>query len=174
MNDNKNEALDWNEILSSDGKDFTLLPEGIYEFEIAGFERGTFPGNKNMCPCNNAKLTLKIQTEQGTSIIYDDLILHKKMEWRLSQFFRCIGLKKRGEKITMNWNAVPGATGKIQIKVETYTDRNGNERKINKVEKYLDYEVTEIPIEKTSRENQSTYDWLKIDENEPDIELPYF
>ena len=174
MNDIKNEALDWNDILNSDGKAFTLLPEGEYEFEVVGFERGSFPGNNNMCACNKAKLTLKIKTEQGDVTISDDLILHRKMEWRLSQFFRSIGLKKKGEKITMNWNAVTGAKGKARIKVESYKDKSGNDKKVNGIDRYLDYEGSETPVETQNGKVQSINDWLDNDDSEEDVPLPFF
>lgn len=134
-----NEALDWDGVLENDSE-YTILPEGDYLFEVTNFERGSFPGSEKMCPCNKATLTLKIESDKGTTNVFDDLILHKRMEWKLSQFFRSIGQKKKGERVTMNWNAVIGSKGRAHIIINTYTDRNGQERKNNKVSKYLDYD----------------------------------
>ena len=141
----QNQVLDWDGVLENDGSEFPLLPEGDYPFEVTGFERGSFPGSEKMCACNKATLTLKIDSEQGTANIFDDLILHKRMEWKLSQFFRAIGQKKKGERVTMNWNAVIGSRGRAHIVVNKYTDRNGQERENNKVGKYLDYDESLIP-----------------------------
>ena len=137
----KASALGWNDVLENDGAEYTVLPEGEYRFQVVGFERGSFPGSDKMCACNKAQLKLQIISGQGTVIVYDDLILHKKMEWRLSSFFRSIGQKKKGERITMNWNTVPGSEGYAYIVVNKYTDKNGNVRQNNKVGKYLDYDI---------------------------------
>ena len=136
----QNQVLDWDGVLENDGSEFPVLPEGDYTFEVTGFERGSFPGSEKMCACNKATLTLKIESEQGTANVFDDLILHKRMEWKLSQFFRAIGQKKKGERVTMNWNAVIGSRGRAHILVNKYTDRNGQERENNKVGKYLEYD----------------------------------
>ena len=136
----QNQVLDWDGVLENDGSEFPVLPEGDYTFEVTGFERGSFPGSEKMCACNKATLTLKIESEHGTANVFDDLILHKRMEWKLSQFFRAIGQKKKGERVTMNWNAVIGSRGRAHILVNKYTDRNGQERENNKVGKYLEYD----------------------------------
>ena len=141
----ENQVLDWDGVLENDGSEFPVLPEGDYAFEVTGFERGSFPGSEKMCACNKATLTLKVDSGQGTTTVFDDLILHKRMEWKLSQFFRAIGQKKKGERVTMNWNAVIGARGRAHIYVNKYTDkRTGEERENNKVSKYLDYDESQM------------------------------
>ena len=57
-----------------------------------------------------------------------DLILSKALTWKLSAFFRSIGQKKRGEKITMDWNKVLGAKGRAHIKQKVYTNQSGEEK----------------------------------------------
>lgn len=141
----QNQVLDWDDVLENDGSEFPVLPEGDYAFEVTGFERGSFPGSEKMCACNKATLTLKVESEHGTANIFDDLILHKRMEWKLSQFFRAIGQKKKGECVTMNWNAVIGARGRARFVVNKYTDRNGQDRENNKVGKYLEYDESFMP-----------------------------
>ena len=136
----QNQVLDWDGVLENDGSEFVVLPEGDYVFEVTDFERGSFPGSEKMCACNKATLTLRIESEHGTANVFDDLILHKRMEWKLSQFFRAIGQKKKGERVTMNWNAVIGSRGRAHIVVNKYTDKNGQERENNKVGKYLEYD----------------------------------
>ena len=134
----KDYALEWDGVLESDGSEITVLPEGDYEFEVKNVTRGSFPGSAKMCACNKVTLTLEIKSEQGDAYVYDDLILHKVMEWKLSQFFLSIGLKKKGEKITMDWSKVLGAKGLAKIGVKEYTDKQDNLRTVNRVEKYID------------------------------------
>lgn len=135
-----NGALDWDGVLEGDGQEFITLPEGDYIFTVTNFERGRFPGSAKIGPCNKATLNLQVKTDAGVANVKADLILHQKMEWQLSAFFRCIGQKKRGERLVMNWNAVPGACGRAHFKPRTYTDREGNERQVNDVDKYYDWD----------------------------------
>ncbi len=136
----QNWVLDWGGVLENDGSEFPVLPEGNYASEVTGFERSSFPGSEKMCACNKATLTLKVESEHGSANIFNDLILHKRMEWKLSQFFCAIGQKKKGERATMNWNAVIGVRGRAHFVVNKYTERNGQEREYNKVGKYLEYD----------------------------------
>lgn len=142
-----NGVLGWDDTLENDGSEFVTLKEGDYVFEVTNLERGAFSGSEKMCGCPKATLTLKVETPEGTANVYDDLILHKKMEWKLSSFFRAIGAKQKGEKMQMKWNSVIGSKGKAHIVINKYTDRNGNERENNKVGRYLDYDESKMPKE---------------------------
>ncbi len=160
MGDVNNEVLDWDGVLESDGSEFTVLPEGDYIFEVTNMERGSFPGSEKMCACAKATITLKITTDKGEVVnVFDDLILHKKMEWKLSQFFRAIGLKKKGERLVMDWNKVIGARGKVHVFVNKYTAKDGTPRENNKVAKYYDYD-------------ESLNDFMSIPEGS-EAELPF-
>lgn len=46
----------------------------------------------------------------------------------------------------MNWNEVEGAIGHAKIGVKTYTDKNGNERTVNIVERYFDWDPDRLPF----------------------------
>lgn len=76
----QNQAMSWDDVLENDGSEFVVLPEGDYTFEITAFERGSFPGSEKMCPCDKATVTLKIEADQGTVNVFDDLILHKRID----------------------------------------------------------------------------------------------
>ena len=121
----QNMFLDWNDTIESDGQEFITLEEGDYVFEVTGFERGRFPGGQKIPACNKAALTLQVKTDAGTAVIRTDLLLYKTMEWKLSSFFRCIGQKKHGERLTMDWSKVIGSRGRAHFKPRTYTDRDG-------------------------------------------------
>ena len=51
-----------------------------------------------------------------------------------------------GEGGAMNWNEVEGAIGHAKIGVKTYTDKNGNERTVNIVERYFDWDPDRLPF----------------------------
>ena len=138
-NDAMNDVLDWDSEIESDGKSIEL--DGDYNFQVVGMERGRVPGSQKLPACNKATLSLLVYagpTESTT--VRTDLILHKSLEWKLSQFFRCIGQKKHGERIAMNWDKVEGSCGRAHFKPRKYTDKNGNERTANDVDYFIDYD----------------------------------
>ena len=161
-NSNQNVALDWGDTLESDGQEFVTLPEGDYNFTVTGFERGRFPGSAKMSACNKASLTLQVETKDGIAIVHTDLILNRVMEWQLSAFFRSIGQKKHGERLVMDWSRVVGSKGRAHFKPRSYTDKDGNQRQANNVDRYIDYDP------KFFHEDE----WMKIPEG-ADSELPF-
>ncbi len=144
----QNMFLDWNDTIESDGQEFITLEEGDYIFEVTGFERGRFPGGQKIPACNKAALTLQVKTDAGVAVIKTDLLLYKTMEWKLSSFFRCIGQKKHGERVAMDWTRVIGSRGRAHFKPRTYTDRDGNERQANDVDRFYDWEEKYFPAER--------------------------
>lgn len=142
MNEELGRELSWDDQIEQEGQEFELLPEGTYEYVIESMERGRFAGSERMAACNSANLTLIIKNSEtgNTCKVFDTLYLNSKAEWRLSQFFLSIGQKKKGEPLRPNWAAVSGSSGKVEIEVNEYTDKNGKIRKNNRVTKYLPYE----------------------------------
>ncbi|MBQ7296431.1 MAG: DUF669 domain-containing protein [Clostridia bacterium] len=127
-----NRALDWDDEIENESE-FTLLPEGVYDFEVIKFERGNHNGSDKLPPCKKAILTIKVYGNNGEStVINHNLFLHTKMEGLLSAFFLSIGEKKHGEKVRMNWQNVIGAKGKCKVYVDTY---NGNQ--YNKIKSFI-------------------------------------
>ena len=138
----QNMFLDWNDTIENDGQEFVILPEGDYNFTVTGFERGRFPGGQKIPACNKASLTLQVNTADGVAISHTDLLLYRSMEWKLSAFFRCIGQKKHGERLVMDWNRVIGSTGRARFKPRSYTGNDGKERQANEVDRFYDWEET--------------------------------
>lgn len=133
--------LGWDDEISQESE-YVTLPEGDYDFEVIGFERSRSKGSDKVPPSNMAVLDIKVTGSKGSTTIKEYLVLHTKMEWKLSQFFRSIGQKKAGETVRMNWNAVPGAKGRCKVIVEEYTNDKGEKRTTNKISKYYDYTVS--------------------------------
>ena len=130
--------MSWDEEITNDDE-FTVLPEGDYDFEVIKFERSRSKGSENIPPSNMAVLDIRLTDGKNTASVKDYLVLHTKMEWKLSQFFRSIGQKKQGETVRMNWNAVTGAKGRCKVIVDKYTNDKGKTTEINKISKYYDY-----------------------------------
>ncbi len=138
MENNEMMALDWGSEISKESE-FELLPEGTYDFTVTAVERARYAGSEKMSACPQANITLKCKdTATGKEgNVFDTLYLHQKSEWKLSEFFTAIGQKKKGEPLKMNWNLVPGSTGKVEITVNKYKNKDGQERENNRVGKYL-------------------------------------
>lgn len=127
--------LQWDDTITKDAADFILLPEGDYNFTVESFERGRHSGSDKLPACNKAILTLRIDTPEGTAKIMHNLFLHSKTEGMLSAFFTCIGQKKKGEPLKMNWSQVTGSAGRCKIGIHTYT-KDGEERKNNDIKRF--------------------------------------
>lgn len=133
-------GLDFDSVITSDGKKPIIL-DGDYNFVVADVGRGRFAGSAKIGPCNKASLTLLVETPTGTATVKKDLLLHSLVEWKLSEFFRCISFKKAGEEFRMDWSKVPGAKGRAHFVQHSYVDKDGNERTVNAVDRFLDPEA---------------------------------
>lgn len=128
--------LQWEDTIEKDATDFVLLPEGDYNFTVESFERARHNGSEKLPACNKAVLKLRIDAPEGTTYINHNLFLHSKTEGLLSAFFTCIGQKKKGEALRMNWNMVPGSTGKAKVGVHKFKSDSGEERQSNEIKRF--------------------------------------
>lgn len=133
-------VFDWDDEIENDGeeRDFVTLEEGDYEFSVVKFERSHYTPKKadgKTPSCNQADITLMIHTESGDAFIVDRFPLASTMEWKISAFFRSIGLKKHGERLKMQWKESIGLTGKAHI---TKTQGKNDGVYFNNVSRYLD------------------------------------
>lgn len=128
--------LGWDDTIEKDASDFVTLPEGDYNFTVEGYERARHNGSEKLPPCNKAVIRLRIDAPEGSTLITHNLFLHSKTEGMLSAFFTSIGQKKKGESLRMNWNEVPGSTGRLKLGVHSYTGNDGEERKSNDVKRF--------------------------------------
>lgn len=126
----------WDDTITKDASDYIMLPEGDYNFTVDSFERGRHAGSEKLPPCNKAVLTLRIESAEGTARITHNLFLHSKTEGMLSAFFTCIGQKKKGEPLKMDWGAVPGSAGRCKVGIHTYTNKDGEARKSNDIKRF--------------------------------------
>lgn len=138
-NNNKNLAMSWDDVIEKENNDYVLLPEGDYVFKVVNFERAVFPGSDKIPTCNKAVITVKVNTNAGEAVCKFDLILYRTLEWKLYSFFRCIGQKKHGEQLRMDWTKVIGSLGMVHFKPREYKTSTGENRAVNEAEKFIDY-----------------------------------
>jgi len=135
----KVEELDWDSPVSAEASDRgegNIPPVGEYGFKVIECEKTLSKAGKKM-----AKINLELDEEGQHWKVYDYLVLTTNMEWKIAQFFECLGLKKKGEPLQkMPWDKVVGATGRMKLKHETYEGRESC-----KVERYIIAEAAKAP-----------------------------
>jgi len=112
--------------ITADGSDYILLPPGDYNFTISKFDRTRSQGSDKMPPCNMAVVYFEIHSDQGDVTVRENYLLHSKFEWKLSQLFSSVGLKKKGEPCPLNFNALPGRSGRLKLKHTRGTGEKAN------------------------------------------------
>lgn len=127
--------LQWDDMIEKDSGEFILLPEGDYDFTVESFDRARHNGSDKLPPCNKAVLKIRIDAVQGTVYVNHKLFLHTITEGMLSAFFASIGQKKKGEPLRMDWERVPGSTGRAKVGIYTY-QKNGENRQINDIKRF--------------------------------------
>lgn len=130
--------LGWEDEIEKDSS-FVELPPGDYDFIIDHYERGRSQGSDKIPASNMAIVFFNVTGPDGKeATIRENFILHSKMEWKLSELFRSVGLKKEGEKLRMNWNALPGLKGRAKVTLDP--DRNDPTKKYNHMGKLYPFE----------------------------------
>ena len=131
--ENFDREFDWNDTIEKDSS-FVELPEGDYDFVIDHYERGRSQGSDKIPASNMAIVFFNIRSDDGQeATIRENFILHSKLEWKLSELFCSVGLKKKGEALKMNWNAVPGLSGRAHVTL--VPDKKHSTKKYNHISK---------------------------------------
>lgn len=131
-NNNFDREFGWDDTIQKDSE-FVLLPEGLYYFTVASYERGRHtpnPQNPGKLPaCPKATVYLKIVANEGETELRHNLFLHSSTEGMLSAFFGAIGQKRKGEPLRMDWNSIIGKTGVCKVGIREYNGNKYNEVK---------------------------------------------
>ena len=144
-----NKVFDWDSEIEVDaeGKEFVTLEPGKYLFSVYAFEKGVYEkkneSSKLPDGCPVAIITCKIVTDEGEAYIKDNLYLAKVFEWKLSQFFNSIGMKKHGEKIKIDFKGAIGKTGMCQVTKDKGTTEGVY---FNHIKTYLEPKI-DMPVE---------------------------
>ena len=129
-------ALDWNSEIEETYLD---LPDGIYDFTVVDLECGQYepkPNGKIKETCPQMRVFVEIQDPNGSyqkARVNSVLILHTRTKGLLCNFFRSIGVMKKGESLKMDWNVI-GKTGKLKL--------SHNDKNYMQIEKFLSPEET--------------------------------
>lgn len=141
-----NDALDWGTPIENEGTSFVVIPENTEcTYKVLSMEK--VYSERSQCP--QAILELEVTAIDGSGVarFRDYLTLNRKSEWKLCEFFISNGQRKHGERITPNWNKVPGCTGRCTVGVKPWA--NNPDRFSNEIKKYLE------PVESAGGEEPS-------------------
>lgn len=128
--------LAFDDVVTQDVQEFVILKPGEYEFKVKEIEKDRHDGKNEkeggLPSCNMVRVYLEVNSPQGQATVRDNIYLHSRVEWRISAFFGSIGMKKKGESLKMNWNAVIGKTGRAK-----FTTNEFNGKTYNNVDRYI-------------------------------------
>lgn len=133
------EEIGYEGTIEEESGGFTLLPDGDYDFTVSKITRGRYEGSDKMPACNSVTVELTVWGAQDKATITERFFLVKKFEWKLSQFFLSIGVKKHGEPLMMRWN-IEGTRGKCKVYVDHYKKNDGSDGQSNKIKKFYAYD----------------------------------
>lgn len=133
------EEIGYEGMIENEDGGFTLLPEGDYDFTVSKITRGRYEGSDKMPACNSVTVELTVWGAQDKATISERFFLVKKFEWKLSQFFLSIGVKKHGEPLMMRWN-IEGMRGKCKVYIDHYKKNDGSDGQSNKIKKFYAYD----------------------------------
>ena len=140
-------AMGWDdEIEGGSGSAFTLLDDGDYWFRVKLVEKGWFDGSSNMCAAPKAIVTFEIYNGGEIVELKENFILHEKIVWKIANLYASVGLiHYAGEKVKMNWGAVPNQTGICRITVREYTGNDGQKHKTNSIKNFYPVYSDNLP-----------------------------
>lgn len=131
--------LGWEDTIKNDGQDFEPVAAGDYNVTIEKFERSRSKGEGKLPPCNMAVVYFTVHSFDRDITVKENYVLHTSLEWKLSELFCGVGLKKKGEELRMNWQLLPGR--KARAKVGLKPGVKDPSKQYNFIEKLYPYEA---------------------------------
>lgn len=153
---NEFEEIGFEGTIEEESGGFSLLPEGDYDFTVSKITRGRYEGSDKMPACNSVTVELTVWEANDKAVITERFFLVRKFEWKLSQFFLSIGVKKHGEPLNMRWN-IEGMKGKCKVYIDKYRKQDGGEGQSNKIRKFYAYDENIQTVSPQPSYQQNTY-----------------
>ena len=132
--------LNWDDEIQDESGSFEPLPEGDYRFTVKQVDRARSQGKGKLPPCNMAKVTVTVHGAEDDRDIMVNLVLNASLEWKLSQFFLSIGLKKHGVPLKMNWAGAIGKAGNCHVTIREYKRNDGGTGTANDIANFYAYD----------------------------------
>ena len=126
-------AMGWDDEITAEAKEYTLLPVGTNPkygnngHFVEVWMDGAKGSGANAQEYDFNTWFKTIQNYEGKEVkVITSLILHKSLEWKISQFFECIGMKQKGVPFRPDWNGIVGKTGTVKISHREYNGSTYN------------------------------------------------
>ena len=134
-----NSVMDWNDVIEDDGQEYVLLLKRIITSLLLILKKeDSLVVQKFLLQIkkqNQFKFFLKWVLPQWNLTWFSQNLLLGKY---LLSFVQSV--KRKWWKITMDWNKVLGAKGRAHIKQKVYTNQSGEEKNINDLDYFIDYD----------------------------------
>jgi hypothetical protein len=148
----------WGERFSADRTEHALLPEGEYRFLVIVFERkrlemgqlGTVPAAcLKLRPLNVPAEFCDPNTGLCREVVEVRLPLHRSLEWKIAQFFVCVGLVTPDEASDFlpPWDDVLGSSGAMRLSHRAWKNRAGEPRVSCDVARFLAPSEVTLPAD---------------------------
>ena len=128
------QSLGWDDEVSVVSSEYVLLDPGEYDFRVVSFERDMFDGSEKMSACPVAVIGLSIIDPKtgATASATSRLFCNTKVAWRITQFFKCVGLidpdTADGSRVRLSlFDQCVGRTGRVKIKHREYSGTKYND-----------------------------------------------
>ena len=132
------QELAWDATITEDSNDFEPFEPGVYMFRVDKIEKARSKGNDKNPPCNMAKVTIELSDGQRKSRTTDYILLRQDLQWKIGQYFVALGMKKKGEPFSVNFDGSINKEGFVEVEKEPYTNREGKTRYRNRIVSYLE------------------------------------
>lgn len=131
------EAFSWNDSITGEQVAAKkLLTEGVYEFTVIDVKKGEYFGSEKLPRCLKAEVHLSVGEGESNCKLRTNLYLHKTQEWKLSSFFESVGLKQKGQRFTMDWEAAIGKRGSAKVVIKTINN-GGSPTEYNSIDSFV-------------------------------------
>lgn len=138
-NNTNSDTFDLEDILEDN--QFVLLPPDIYTFQVVQLDLNErFNGSQKMPPCRKVSVHFDVYTRDKQKVsLKEDFIFYKPLAWKIFAFFRSLGLFQNGDnKIKIPWTLAQGCWGRAKVGQRSWFTQNGDERKTNQVEQWIE------------------------------------
>lgn len=132
-------------------KEFSVPPIGEYDFMVVEVEKTYSKAS------GNPMLKVRLDLQGADGCVFDNLVLSDKAMFKVVTFFESIGLKKKGQELSMSIgdaaDKAAGLEGRCKIKHETYNGKLSAKvdayilTDAKKAAKTLDIKEDDLPFE---------------------------
>lgn len=110
---------------------FEPLPPGEYDIVLVSTSEKKSQANNPMC-------RLEFQIAGKTRKVTDQIVCVESVMWKWEQLAAAYGqVAEPGQQIEIDTDSFIGRTCRAKLKIEQYTDKEGNPKEVNRIDYYI-------------------------------------